>query len=151
MKIILLQDVRGVGRKFEVKDVSDGYARNLLIPKELAMLATQDALAKLEARKKKAAAEHEALVASLREEAKKIEGKTLYFTVKTGEHESVFGSVSKKDIEEELKKEKIAHGKPVLEKSIKTLGTHIAVIDFGEGIKTEINIQVEPAEMHKEK
>lgn len=144
MQIILLQDIRGVGRKFEVKDVSDGYARNLLIPKKLAMFATKDALAKLEARKKKAAAEHEVLIASLREEAKKIQGKTLYFTVKTGEHDSVFGSVSKKDIEEELKKEKIVHGKPVLEKPIKTLSTHTVVVDFGEGIKAEMNIQVEP-------
>ncbi len=146
MQIILLQDVRGVGKKFEVKDVSDGYARNLLIPKKFAMLATKDALLKLEAQKKKLAAEHEILVAALREESKKIQGKTLYFTVKTGEHESVFGSVSRKDIEEELKKGKFGHAKVELEKSIKTLGTHPVTIDFGEGIKAEVNIQVEPEE-----
>ncbi len=146
MKVILLQDIRGVGRKFEVKDVSDGYARNLLIPKGLAMFATKDALAKLEVQRKKLAAEHEALITSLREEAKKVQGKTLSFAVKTGEHDSVFGSVTKKDIEEELKKEKVAHAKPMLEKSIKTLGTHAITIDFGEGIKAEINVQVEPDE-----
>lgn len=146
MQVILLQDIRGIGKKFEVKEVSDGYARNLLIPKKCAMLATKDALAKLEAQKRTSAAEHEALVATLREEAKKIQGKTYYFTVKTGEHESVFGSVSKKDIEEKLKEGKTEHAKPELEKSIKTLGTHPVTINFGEGIKTEVNIQVEPEE-----
>lgn len=144
MKVILLQDVRGIGRKFEVRNVSDGYARNMLIPQKLAMPATKDALAKLEAQKKKLAAEHEMLVAMLKMEAKQIQEKTFYFTVKTGEHDSVFGSVSKKDIEEKLKEEKIVHAKPELEKSIKTLGTHPVTIDFGEGIKAEVNIQVEP-------
>lgn len=146
MQIILLHDIRGIGRKFEIKNVSDGYARNLLIPKKLATAATKDALAKLEAQKKRLATEHEMLISMLKMEAKQIQGKTFSFTVKTGEHNSVFGSVSKKDIEDKLKEEKIEDAKPELEKSIKTLGTHPVTIDFGEGIKAEVNVQVEPEE-----
>ncbi len=144
MQVILLQDVRGVGKKFEVKNISDGYARNALIPKKLAIPATKDAVAKLEKRK----AEHEetrrVLVAKLQEEANAIKGKVFSFSVKTGEHDSVFGSVTKKDIETKLREQGILDTKAELERPIKSLGTRPVSIDLGEGISATINIQVEP-------
>ncbi len=144
MQVILLRDVRGVGKKSEVKHVSDGYARNALIPKKLAIPATKDALVKLERQRAEHEAAHHALLSKLQEQAKTIQGKTFSFTVKTGAHESVFGSVTKNDIEKKLGERGILNAHAELDRPIKTLGTHPVAINFGEGVRTEINIQVEP-------
>jgi large subunit ribosomal protein L9 len=140
MKIILLKDIKGLGKKLEVKEVKDGYGRNFLVIRGLAEIATPEALQKLEAQKKIREAERQKLVAKLKEEVGKIEALSLNFKMKVGEKGETFGSVNQKDIESELSRHGYKDLKIELEKPIKTLGEHIVQIDLGEGIKAKVKI-----------
>jgi large subunit ribosomal protein L9 len=104
MKVILLKDVKGQGKKGEIKNVSDGYARNFLLKKNLAVEATPGNLSALEAQKKKKKEE----VQQELEEAKKlketIESITVELKAKSGDGGRLFGSITSKQIAEQLKK-----------------------------------------------
>lgn len=143
MRVILLKEVKGLGRKFDVKEVKDGYGRNFLVARGLAEIATKEALNKLEAQKKIWETEHQKLVAKLKEEVSKIEALSLNFKMKVGEKGETFGSVSRKDIENELAKHGYKNLKIELEKSIKGIGEHPVVIDLGEGIKAKLKVITE--------
>ncbi|MGC9611017.1 MAG: 50S ribosomal protein L9 [Minisyncoccia bacterium] len=143
MKVILLKEIKGIGKKFEVKEVKDGYGRNFLLPRGLAEAATKEALGKLETQKKIWEAEHEKLVLKLKEEAEKIEALSLNFKMKVGEKGETFGSVSRKDIENELSRQGYKDLKIELEKPIKTLNEHTIQVDLGEGIKAKLKISTE--------
>lgn len=143
MKIILLKEIKGLGKKFDVKDVKDGYGRNFLVARGLAEIATKEALNKLEAQKKIWEAEHQRLIAKLKEEASKIETLSLNFKMKVGEKGETFGSISRKDIENELAKHGYKDLKIELEKPIKGIGDHSVVIDLGEGIKAKLKVITE--------
>ncbi len=143
MKVILLKDIKNIGRRLDVKDVKDGYGRNFLVARGLAEAATRDALNRLEAQKKIWEVEHQKLVEKLKLEAKKLEAITLNFKMKTGEKGETFGSVSHKDIEMELAKHGYKNLKIELEKPIKTIGEHSVIIDLGEGIKTKVKVITE--------
>jgi len=145
MKIILLQAVRGLGKKYDIKDVKDGYARNFLIPRNLAEAATGAALKKVAELKSKMEAEREKLSAELKAEAEKIKNKKIVFKMKTGEKGEMFGSVTARDIKDELEKSGVRHGKAILIRPIKTLGETKVEIDFGEGVKTTVEISLEAA------
>jgi large subunit ribosomal protein L9 len=138
MKVVLLQDVRGVGRKYEVKDVNDGYARNFLIAKKLAAPADDKAVSLKRAHDEQEAA---ALI-RLKKIAAEIEKTVLTFAV-AGDDKSVFGSVSREDIVHELKKRGVADFKMDLPKSIKATGEHVVPIDLGRGVKTKLKIKIE--------
>ncbi|MGC9603515.1 MAG: 50S ribosomal protein L9 [Minisyncoccia bacterium] len=143
MKVILQKDIKGIGKKFDVKEVKDGYARNFLLVRGLAGAATKSALDKLEAQKKIWEAERQKLVEKLKAEAAKIEGIVLDFKMKTGEKGETFGSVTRKDIEAELSRKGFKNLKIELEKSIKTIGEHSVPVDFGEGVKGKLKIVTE--------
>ncbi len=143
MKVILLKDIKGIGRRLDVKEVKDGYGRNFLVARGLAEAATKESLNRLEAQKKIWEAEHQKLVEKLKLEAKKLEGITLNFKMKVGEKGETFGSVSHKDIEMELVKHGYKNLKIELEKPIKGIGEHSVVVDLGEGIKVKIKITTE--------
>jgi len=102
MKIILLQDIKNLGKKFEVKEVKNGYARNFLFPQKLAVAATAAALKNLTKQKEQWEVQHQKFIQELKEEAKKLEGETLIFNLRIDQKEKVFGSVSKNDIEKAL-------------------------------------------------
>lgn len=104
MKVILLSDVKKVGKKGQMVEVSDGYARNFLIRQKLAVAATETSKEILAAQKAEQAAKEAELEAAANEIKKKLENITLEFKVKTGEGGRVFGSVSSKQICEELQK-----------------------------------------------
>ena len=142
MKIILLKDIKNVGKKDEIKIVANGYARNFLFPQNLAKMATQTDVAKLEVEKAKNAEAHKHLIAKLKEEEKKLKGIKLTFPMKTGEKGEIFGSVGEKEIHEALVKKGFSGGKAVLERHLKTLGEHKVTIDLGEGIKTAIIVEI---------
>src|SRR5262245_40106106 len=111
MRVILLSDVRGVGRKNEIKDVSDGYARNFLIARKLAVAADEKGMSVKGAADAKEQAEHDRLQAI----ADKLAKMSFEFTVKTGEHKEVFGSISKRDVEQAVRAKGIIEGEIILE------------------------------------
>lgn len=105
MKVVLKQDVKSIGKKDELHEVSDGYARNYLLPRGLAVEA--DAAAVNEVRTKAAAVEHRAAqeLAAAQKLAKKIDGRTVTLKAKAGQGGRLFGSVTAKDIAETLARE----------------------------------------------
>lgn len=151
MKIILLQDVRGIGRKYDVKEVSDGYARNFLIPRKLGKPATQEALSGLKRQKENWEKQTDILKEKLKKIQEDLENKPLLFKLKLGEKEKVFGSITKKGIEEALKALPTGRQEVVkdllievnLHRPIKTLGSHQVEISLGRGVAGDIQIKVE--------
>lgn len=145
MKVILLQDIKNVGKKEEIINANDGYARNYLFPKKLAIEATNDNLAKLQAKKTSEANKKKAEIDANKEIAKKIEKIELIIKAKAGETGKIFGGITSKEISEELKKQyqfDIDKKKIVLKETIKNLGRFLAEIKFGEGINAQLKISV---------
>ncbi len=146
MEVILLKDMKGLGRAGDVVRVNDGYARNFLIPKEKAKPATPDNLKQLE----KIKAENEAKEAVDRESARGLEERIskLSVTVKTkgGEGGKLFGSVTAKDISDALINQheiQIDKKKIVLENPIKQTGEHKVQIKLYQDISTFLTVNVE--------
>jgi large subunit ribosomal protein L9 len=104
MKVIFLQDVKGTGKKGEVKEVSEGYARNFLIPRKLAIPATEGNLNSLKEQQRLEAKRKEEEKKRAEELKKKLDAVTLTMKTKTGEGGRVFGSITSKQISQELKK-----------------------------------------------
>ncbi len=146
MKVILLADVKGQGKKGELCNVSDGYARNFLFPKNLAMEATGAALSELKSREE--AKEHHIKEekAAASEQAKKIEGIKLTLTVKSGANGKLFGSVTSKEIAQELKnKTGIAvDRKKLTVNDIKNYGEYTAEVKLYNGITAKFTVEVKP-------
>mgnify|MGYP001066690640 CR=1 FL=1 len=145
MKVILLQDIPKLGKKFEVKEVSDGYARNFLLPKKLAQIATQKALTQLKEKKALLEKKREEKIKNLEEIAKKLKEIKLDFALKEGDKKEIFGSVSKLEIIKSLKNKGFTEAENweiKLERPLKTKGEHKVEINLGEGIKTEIKIEI---------
>ncbi|MRH44384.1 50S ribosomal protein L9 [Aquibacillus halophilus] len=125
MKVILMQDVKGKGKKGEVKNVSDGYARNYLLKNNLAIEATSGNVKALDAQKNKEQKMEQEEVNEANELKAKIESLTVELKVKSGEGGRLFGSVTSKQIAEELKKThkiKMDKRKIELDNPIKSLG-----------------------------
>ncbi len=142
MKVILLEDIKGLGKKYDVKNVATGYARNFLLPKNLAEAATPKALKRLLAIKAQIERDREKRFAELQEQARKIEKMMLQFKLKTGSQGEIFSSVTAKDIENALKEKGINNATVKLAKPIKELGEHNVEISLGEGVKTNVRILV---------
>ncbi len=145
MRVILQQDVKKVGSKGEVKDVADGYARNYLIPKGLAIEATPKALKELETRKQVMARKEKEELEKVQVFKKKIEHKQITIKAKAGEGGKLFGSVTSKDIAEGLEKEgfKIDRRKIDLQEPIRGLGTFQVSIKLHPEITVQIEVNVE--------
>lgn len=145
MKIILLQDVKGQGKKGEVVDVNEGYARNFLIKKGLAEVATPSKLNDL--KQKGAAAEYHKAeeIKAMRALAAEINGKKFTVKIKAGQAGKVFGSVTGANISDALKSAgyDIDKKKVVLPSPIKTLGEYDIDLKLLEGISAKIKITVE--------
>ncbi|MCI5513839.1 MAG: 50S ribosomal protein L9 [Clostridia bacterium] len=145
MKLVLLADVKPLGKKNDIVDVSDGYAKNFLLPKKLAIIA--DAKAINEIKNKEAARLHaiEVEKAAANEVAKKLEGVIVKIYMTAGEDNRLFGSVTSKDIIDALEKD---HGividkkKVVLDKPIKAYGTYEINVKLYTGIAGKINVLV---------
>lgn len=144
MKVILLQDVKGQGKKGEVVDVNEGYARNFLIKKGLAEIATASKLNDI-SMKKSAADFHKAEeVKVTRELAKTLNGKTFTVKIKAGQNGKVFGSVTAANIADSLAAagHAVDKRKIVLPNPIKNIGTYSIELKLLEGISCKINIEV---------
>ncbi len=149
MKVILLQDVKGTGKKGELANVSDGYARNFLLPRKLAREADAQALNELknaeQSRQHKIAVE----TAQAKADAERLEGKVLEMTAKAGQGGRLFGSVTSKEIANELKQKfnlSIDKRKVVLESDIKAFGTYQCELKLYTGISAHIKVMVKEQE-----
>lgn len=146
MKVILLQDVKKLGRKGEIKEVKDGYARNFLFVQKLAIPGTPATLNTALSQKKK---DEEARMkrVQMREEIKRnLEKETVSFPVRVGDKGEVFGSVHAKDIEDALKEKGIKECAALLERPLKSVGEHTIPLDLGEGIHVSIKVKIEAKE-----
>ena len=125
MKVIFLQDVPKVGKRHDVKEINDGYAMNFLLPRKLAISATPQAVADLEKRKKNIEIERGVQESLLLKNLEEIKGKTIVIKGKANEKGSLFKSIHKKEIVEEMKKQHNADIDEefiILEKPIKEVG-----------------------------
>ena len=144
MIIILLKDVENIGKKYEVKEVKDGYARNFLIPQGLAEPATKEALKKLELRKEIEEKEAEDVLKEIQSLASKIDGQEVTITVKIGEENQLFESITPQKILEGLKKLGFDIKKRQIElaEPIKTLGEFPVKIKFEHNLEAEITVTI---------
>ncbi|MBR2296707.1 MAG: 50S ribosomal protein L9 [Clostridia bacterium] len=145
MKVVLLQDVKGQGKKNDIIEVSDGYARNFLFPRKLAVVA--DARAMNDVKNKKVSEEHkiEQEKARARELATKIGEIKVVIKAEAGSDGRFYGAVTSKDIAEALKKEfslDIDKRKIELDAPIKAFGTYIVEVKLYAGISAKLSVQV---------
>lgn len=145
MKVILLQDVKGQGKKGEVIEVNEGYARNFLIKKGFAEAATASKLNDISQKKAAADFHHAEEVKAMRELAKEINGKTFTVKIKAGQGGKVFGSVTGANISDSLQQAgyNIDKKKVVLAQPIKNVGVYDIELKLMEGISSKIKISVE--------
>jgi len=146
MKIILLQDVKGLGKKGAIKEVAEGYARNFLFVKKLAEIATGSGLKKAEAIQKKQMEKDQSDLEKTQELADRLEGKAITLIVKAKDGK-LFGSVGTKDIAKELKKENIIVPEKsiALESPIRELGEYEVKIELDHKIEAMIMVLIENA------
>ena len=145
MKVILKENIKGVGKKDEVINASDGYARNFLLPRNLAVEATPENMQKLNSQNQSKQYKKDVEKEQAKEIAKKLETITVEIKVQAGENGKIFGSVSSKEISENLQKQyKILIDKKKIEvkEPIKVLGARTVEAKLFEGITGKIKINV---------
>lgn len=148
MKVILLQDVKSLGKKDDVVEVSDGYAKNFLFSKKLGIEATAKNLNDLKLKKANADKIAAQNLADAKEYAKVIETKTVVVKLKAGEGGKTFGSVSSKEISAEAKSQcglEIDKKKIVLSDAIKTFGTFEVPVKLHPSVTATLKVKVEEA------
>ena len=148
MKVIFLQDVKGSGKKGEVKTVADGYARNMLLPKGYAVEATAKNMNLLEGQKASAQHKIDLEIAAAKEAAAKVRGKKVKISAKAGSNGKLFGSVTAGNVADALNDQfgvKVDKKKITLSTDIKNFGSYTAVIKFYNGISETIDIDVDEA------
>lgn len=144
MKVILKEKVKGVGNAGEVKDVSDGYARNFLLPKKLAVVADAAALKKLAQRQESASKKDARELSSSNEIKKQVEATLLKYTAKAGEGGRLFGSVTSKDIADQLAREgiRVDRRKILLDEPIRQLGDFELEIRLHPQVTAKLRLSV---------
>lgn len=144
MKVILLQDVKKVGKKDAIVDVSDGYATNYLIKNKLAVSYTKHSKEVLEKELDKRKQAEDELITQYMDIKKQLEDRLFSFKVKTGTNDKVFGKVSTKQISAELKKAGYAIDKKniILDSDLSTLGVYEVVISLHKKVNFKIRIEL---------
>ncbi len=149
MKVIFIQDVRGVAKRYDIKDVSDGYARNFLFANKLAEIATPAAIKQLESMKAEHEKEDKEAYRHLEELAQKIAATKIQFALKADKSGVVFGSVNKESILKALREHKLISAERVdidLKYPIKELGEYVVPIDLKKGITAKLGVVVVKSE-----
>ena len=147
MKVILLQDVKGQGKKGQLLEVSDGYARNFMLPRKLAVEATADAINTKNMNDKATAERIAREKAAALELANKLRGMTLTVTAKGGGAGRLFGAVTNAEISAALEKQgiKLDKRKIVLAENIKNVGTYTVTCKLGYEISAPLTVKIEEA------
>lgn len=144
MKVVLLADVKGHGKKGELCNVSDGYARNFLFPKKLAIEADNAALNELKSREEAAAHHKKEEINAAKELASLLDGKTVIIKAKAGGSGKLFGAVTSKEIAAEIKNSLNVEidRKKMSVADIKNFGEYTAEIKLYQGIVAKVNVKV---------
>ena len=145
MKVIYLQDVKGSGKKGDVKNVADGYARNLLFPKGLAVEATPENLNKLKGQQDSAQHKIDMDIKAAKEAAAKLKDKKVIIKAKAGSNDRLFGSVTSGNVADALKEQlgvSIDKKKITLSTDIKNFGSYTASVKLYNGISETIDVEV---------
>lgn len=144
MRVIFLKDVKGQGKKGEVKNVSEGYANNFLLPRGLAALASEGAVKSLESQKKAEEKRKDKEKEAAEELAKKVEALTVQIKAKSGEGGRLFGSITSKQIAEELEKLKIKVDKRKIDlpDPIRSMGVTQVPVKLHPEVIAQVKVQV---------
>jgi large subunit ribosomal protein L9 len=144
MKVLLIKDVKGLGKAGEIKNAKDGYARNFLIPKGFAKLATPEVIKEWEEEQKRKEAELQAEIAKLNELKEKIENISLVIKHKLGANGQLYGAITNKEVAEALKEKGIEIDKKHIDmKQIKSVGEYEVDVKLGHGIHAKLKLIVE--------
>jgi len=149
MKVILLQDVKGTGTKGQIINVSDGHAKNFLLPKKLAAEATKAALNEWEKEKKTAEHKRQSEVSTAQELASRIESAVVKIPMKVGENGKMFGSVGAKEIAAALSSQSgidIDRKKVVLDEAIKQVGEKKVTVKLYADVSAKLTVEIVPEE-----
>ena len=144
MKVVLKQDVKGLGKKGQLVNASDGYARNFLFPKNLAVEANAQNMSELKNREQAEKYRIETETAAAKKNAEEISGKTLRITAKAGQNGKLFGSVTSKEIAEKLASDfgiKVDKRKIVVD-DIKQFGTYEFEVKLYQGVSAKLFVSV---------
>ena len=145
MKVILLDNIKGVGKKDEIINASDGYARNFLLPKKLAVEANSANMSKLKAKQDSDQYRKNVEKEEAQKISEKLKGILLKISVKAGENGKIFGSITSKEIAENLKTQyqiEVDKKKIELKEPIKTLGSFTVQIRLYEGVVGNLKVQM---------
>lgn len=144
MEIILLKDVEKVGRKGEIVSVRDGFGRNFLLPRALALPATPANRTQLETEKRRAAQRRTQKKQEAEKLAEKLASLRLRVPVAVGEKDKLFGSVTSQDVAEAAEREGITLDKKqlILSEPIRSLGTHAVIVELDPNVKTTLQVEV---------
>jgi large subunit ribosomal protein L9 len=148
VRVILKAEVRGLGRTGEIKDVADGYARNYLLPKGLAIEATGGELKVLAQERQTEKTKKDRAHQDAEELAKRLGEVTLVFKLKAGEQGKTFGSVTAKEVADALKREAkadIDKTKVVLHEPLRALGVHKVEVRLLTDVRASVTVAIEPA------
>ncbi len=146
MKVILKQDVKGLGKKESMHEVSDGYGRNFLLPRGLAVEANASNLNIMNTKKEAEKSRKDRELANAREMAQKLKNITVVIKTKAGENGKLFGSITSKDISDKLKSDfklDIDKKKIVMADSLKALGTTEVEIKLYPEVSAKMNVKIE--------
>jgi len=149
MRVILIQNVSKVGKAGEIKEVSDGFARNMLLPKKVAVLATHEAIRALEFQNKLKIHKSENELNNAESLVEELDGEEFVFKEKAQEDGKLFGSVNEKSIADKAKQKGFRINKKQIKLNghIKNIGEYNAIVNFDHGLEAEIKIIVEPEEL----
>ena len=144
MKVILLKDVKGVGKKGDVINAADGYARNFLFPRKLAQEATDSSMHILQNQKEAERRKKLAEIEAAQQLANELKGKEITLTVKSGENGRLFGSITGKDIADELNKQTglDIDKKKIVVDNIRQLGSYEVEVKLYPEISTKIKVTI---------
>ena len=145
MKVILLEDVKKLGKKDEIIEVSSGYARNFLIPNKKAIVADNVNLNKLEGKKSKESHIKELSLEHAKEIKKIIEKETLVIKAKKGKDDRLFGTITNSEIAKELKKKydvDIDRKKIIVENAIKMVGEYVVTVKLDQGVIADLKVDI---------
>jgi large subunit ribosomal protein L9 len=149
MRVVFLDDVDGVARAGEIKNVADGYARNFLLPRRLAAAATTSTMQQAESKARALAKEQEKIDAAAQAIADKVSGVAIAISARAGAEGRLFGSVTATDIAEAVNSRAgsaLEHRQVLLDQPIKEVGSYPVTITLSRNVKTEVTIEVKGEE-----